>query len=185
MDMNEIYRIAHAAAKSASKQGCFMICDQDLDDMIQAAALAIWQCRSDTSEAYYFSAGKMAAWNWLIWWKYGASHTKLRYGLLEELETNLSIDWLRGYDRIERSVEDKEPLPDEIIEQLHEVFWITRRKHGPKEISGIERDTEICARLARGDSTEGIGYELGLSVHMVNNYRWLLRKRLERYIDDR
>jgi len=180
---DEIYRLARMAAKSAAHRGVFAICADDLADMIQVAALAIWRARPGEREAYYFVAGRTAALNWLVWWKYGAPEGKLRAGLLERIETPLSLDWLSGMELVERPADERSQMSAAMADDLRRIFYVTRRKHGTKELAGIERDVAICQGLWQEDSTEAIGLRLGLSAHMVNSYREYLRKRLQRYID--
>lgn len=160
-----------------------MICDSDLADMIQTAAIAIWSCGSGKREAYYFSAGRFAAQNWLTWWKYGAPRDKLR-GLMGKIQTPLSLDWLRRYQS-PRLPELPKTMTVERVKQLRKIFWMTRRKHGPREIAGIERDILICQGLLAGDTPEGIGMQLDLNPHMIGRYRAEIRKRLQKYLRDR
>lgn len=124
----------------------------------------------------------MAASNWLVWWKYGAHHDKLR-GLYGKIETPLSLEELRREERLMLPGDDApRVMPAYQIEHLRTIFMLTRRKHGSKERAGIERDIVICMGLVAGESTEGIGHELGINIHMVNRYRALLRTRLKRYL---
>lgn len=183
--MTDWYHIATMSAKSAGKRGCFAVCGADMDDMIQEAAIAIWQHNGkDRSEAYLFTAGRRQAESWLIWWKYGAPHTKLR-GLFGKIETPISLSWHAKRVPVEcRGDATDKTMTDSEREKLYKVFYETRRKHGKSELRGIERDIEIVDGLVNGDSTAVIGERLGLSVKMVNSYRQLLRKRLTKYIDE-
>ncbi|RLC88742.1 MAG: hypothetical protein DRJ03_01440 [Chloroflexi bacterium] len=186
MIVEDIYRIAKKSAKSAAARGCYAICDSDLDDMIQNAAIAIWQSKPGMSNAYYFVAGKRSASAWLIWWKYGATRDKLR-GMLDEIETPINISAIERWEEVIANVRphQKSGLSLQQQEVLHNIFWQTRRKHGSKEIAGIRRDIAICNGLVRGDTTAGIAQEIGLTMQKINRYRQDIRKRLEKYINEK
>lgn len=184
--MNDIYEIAIHAAKSGAKRGCYAICFQDLEDMIQEAALAIWQSKNkyNKGRAYYFVAGRRWAEAWLKWWKYGANTDKLR-GMYDDIDPPISLFDLHRYETITPIFGNTKwlvEMSDEQTDLLKMVFYKTRKKFGKKEIEAIDRDVMICQGLYARDSTEAIGLSIGKSPHMVNRYRADIRNRLRKYI---
>ena len=177
-----IYQVARQSVKSVLAHTFYPVCEDDFQDMLQAAALAIWQARPGEREAYYFEAGRTAARGWLVWWKYGAGRDKLfrKVNAIPNLQEPVSLEDIQH--PVAQRVSRRAPLPDWMIAELREIFYGTRRKHGPKELAGIERDLVIVSGLVEERETIGIAHELGISRHMVNQYRQLLRKRLERYL---
>lgn len=182
MTDNEVYRIAQMAVKSAVLRGRYPFCEDDYTDMLQEAALTIMQCKPGMSEAYYFAAGRTAALNWLIWWRYGAPRDKLFGSRCTWLTPRVS-----SLDEI-RDIAGAEPdqysniLTEDRARVLWHIFELTRRKRSATTRSCIQRDVEICRLLCDGYNVDGIAVETGINKHTVNRYRELIRGRLNQWI---
>lgn len=176
--MTDWYWVARMSVKSVVAHTRYPVCEDDFSDMLQVAAIAIWQAKPGMSEAYYFSAGRTAVQNWLTWWEYGAPRDKLR-GMMDELLPPVSLD---GIEHLMTKPVYPRTVPTEYVDAIREIFYQTRyKKYGVKTNSAVERDTTICVMLMTESETIGIAHELGLSVHMVNRYRADIRKRLKKY----
>lgn len=179
----DYYKIAIQAVKTVIVHTFYRICDDDYNDMLQTAVMAIWQLGQDKSEALCVHVAKIAARGWLVWWKYGSTRDKLfnKVNSLHGIQPPASFDDIEENEL--RRTCPRSPLPDWEISGLREIFYKTRHKHSPKELAAIERDIYICKALAEECEPIGIGQDLGLTPHMVNNYRTLLRGRLSKYIE--
>ena len=70
MDLQETYRLAGWAVKTAGSRVGWHVSAQDQEDMKQEAAITIWELdgrEEQYSEKYLYSGGKYAA---LKWWRY-------------------------------------------------------------------------------------------------------------------
>lgn len=178
MTIDDVINLAKRAAKSSAKRGCYMICSDDLDDMTQVAAIAIWQCAGNRSNAYLFSVGRTAATNWLIWWKYGATNDKLR-GLIGQIETPMSIDEI-SKSIICSKYDDRNGLSSDEVEKIKKVLIHARRKR-PIRMDIIEIDIWILNNLIMERSTENMVFESGKSKHYIYQRRQEIRHDLRRY----
>lgn len=184
--MIELYEIATHAAKSGAKRGCYSICSQDMDDMIQEAALAILESKKGHGRAYYFVAGRRWSEAWLKWWKYGAGADKLR-GLIDNIDPLISLFSLGRNENFKPAFNEDKPteMQDGQIDQLKEIFYKIRKRHHANIDRAVWRDIAICKGLYAKESTEAIGLEIGTNAHMINRYRHDIRKRLTEYLESK
>jgi len=175
----EIDRVARMSVKSAVLRARHEFCEQDFEDMLQEAKIAIYQSPIGKPESYYFVAGRTKALNWVIWWKYGATRDKL-IGLFDSIYPIEPIDNL---EKCQPSiVRQRSGLRKEKKQELSEIFKSTRKKKNASK--SIERDISICNYLCSEYNNLGISNELSINIHTVSRFRELIRKRLIKYCDE-
>jgi len=166
------------AARLAARAVNWNIAPQDIEDMRQEAALAIW-LNLDKGENYAFVCGRNAA---LKWWRRYVMGWPRSDKPIEPTPASQAIKWPESEDgnslaerHLAPDAGERDGLPDEIIITLVELFLEARVKRGKRGLNASIRDASIIALLCRGYNNVGIAQDLGIPVKHVQTYRRHIR----------
>jgi DNA-directed RNA polymerase specialized sigma24 family protein len=162
---------------------------EDIEDMAQEAAIVIWQCRG-RSEAYAFTAARLAAINWFVRYHLGWK----RHDRRAPPRTPQSSTWQmpEGYELPAlQPEEERAGLPDEVTERLVSIFCASYKDRTVRALRSARRDARVVALSIAGHSPAGVALELGVATRTAQNYLERVRRVLWRYarehgyLDDR
>jgi len=144
---------------------------QDIEDMIQESAAALW-LNWERGEDYAFVCARNAAVNFfhvfvLDWRRKDKPPERTPQGGAQALPDSDECDWHLAHESESRQM----PIADELHDELLRIF-------------GNARDVLIVQMVLDGHTNEGIAKEMELKVSSVKRYRSEIRKRLKEEKDD-
>ena len=145
---------------------------EDIEDMLQEARVAIWQC-TGKPEAYRFAAARYAVTGWfmryILGWK---QHSKRPSA--EVWDRSKTVELLDGDQMIVD--EPRGPLPDDLLQDLEEIIYTASKGRGKRTRLAARRTAQAINLAVQGYPPDGIAIELGVSRETAYNYLRRARK---------
>ncbi|MEE8390500.1 MAG: hypothetical protein V3S14_06845 [Anaerolineae bacterium] len=175
-----------AAYSALRKLECNSIPDDDLEDMLQCAQVAIWQCQGKPENYQYIAAYYAALRHFFRFYLHWKGGTK---GSFRPTPWSNRVD-LPENDKGEIMVEHPAqthslPLPQEIVDQLAHICAQAYRTYGTSRhhiaASAGRRDAQILNLIVQGYTPSGIAQETGMALGSVRRTRARMREVLRQY----
>ena len=180
-----MYTLADRAAMQAARRLQHNCTPQDIEDMRQEAALAIWH-NLDRGENYTLVCGRNAA---LKWWRHYVAGWSRNDAQPQPTPQSGATAWPTGHDGeslaerfIKSPDEAKQGLPPEILLKLVEIFIDARAHGGDRTLKAAMRDAQIVGLLCQGATVEGIAHRLSIPIDQVSCYRTKIRRVLRAHL---
>ena len=177
--------LAKKAAWCAASDVNWNVTSEDIQDMRQEAALAIWR-NLGKGERYAFRCGVNAA---RLWWRRYVADWRNNGRRPEKTPQGsaVSLTLFEGEsgDTLESAfatpTEDRGELSRKQIAHLVEIFLEARIHKGKRGRAAAVRDAQIVALLCQGYDNAGIAHVLGIPHRHVRQYRRRIRRILGGY----